>query len=120
MKKIKSIIIGILVIIGGLFVLGLGIGSVGFVPDNAIVYVDTQSNLYYSPLSLTQEMINDLDLKQSTFGEAKDLGYEMNDECYEYGYFMQEGRSLTGSFLEKIGILSAQMERVDANGNWLY
>jgi hypothetical protein len=111
-----KLILIIVVLLG----IGLTFGSVGFVPDNAIVYVDTNTKEFYSPLSLSQEKVTNLGLKKSTFGQAETLGYQINEDDKQNEYFQQEGRSLTGIFLEKIGILPHLRDRVDSEGNWLY
>lgn len=120
MKNLKlilkySISIFIIVFIGGFF-----IGSVGLVPDNAIVYVNEKTNEFYSPLSLDQSKVTELNLKSSSFKNATTYGYKMNEDDKQNGYFQQEGRSLTGKFLETVGILPKLKDRVDSKGNWLY
>ena len=116
MKLIKYLIaIFLLVFVGGFF-----IGTVGSVPSNAIVYVNEKTNEFYSPLSLSQSKVTELNLKHSTFANAKTYGYKMNEDDKQNGYFQQEGRSLTGTFLEKVGLLPKLQDRVDSQGNWLY
>jgi len=109
MKIIKYLIgIFLLVFVGGFF-----ISTVGLVPDNAIVYVNVNTNEFYSPLSLDQNKVTELNLKRSSFRNAKTYGYKMNEDDKQNGYFQQEGRSLTGTLLETIGLLPKL-------GNWLY
>ena len=120
MEKIKKYTLNLIIAIVALLGLGLTIGSMGTIPDNAIVYVDTNTNVFYSPLSLTQEKVTALDLKENTLRNAKTLGYIMDEGDKQNGYFYQNGRSLTGIILEKLGILPKLKGRVDSNGNWLY
>lgn len=103
-----------------LFAVGFATGSVGPISDNAIVYVDEKTDTYYSPLSLDQNKVNSLSLKRSTLKTVRTLGYKMNEEDKQNGYFQQEGRSLSGMFLEKIGILPKLKDRVAPNGDWWY
>lgn len=120
MKKIVkyslTVIIAVVVLLG----IGLTIGSTGIIPDNAIVYADTNKNVFYSPLSLTQDKVTALGLKKSTIKNAEELGYKMDEGDKQNRYFQQDGRSLTGSILERVGILPKLKDRVDSNGNWLY
>jgi len=120
LEKIKKYTLNLIIAIVALLGLGLTIGSMGTIPDNAIVYVDTNTNVFYSPLSLTQEKVTALDLKENTLRNAKTLGYIMDEGDKQNGYFYQNGRSLTGIILEKLGILPKLKGRVDSNGNWLY
>ena len=119
-EKILQVLFGLMLILIIIFVGGFFIGTVGFVSDNATVYVDEKTNTFYSPLSLTQEKVTELNLKSTTFRVAKGLGFEMDEDDKQNGYFQQEGRSLTGIFLEKIGILPKLMPRCNEDGSWNY
>ena len=119
-SKILQALFALLTVFIIIFVGGFFIGSVGFVSDNATVYVDETTNLFYSPLGLTQEKVTELNLKYTTFRIAKESGYEMNEEDKQNAYFQQEGRSLTGKFLEKIGIFPKLMPRCNEDGSWNY
>ena len=120
MDKLKSIIKYSVIIFFVLFIGGFVIGSVGSVPKNATVYVDEKTNEFYSPLSLSQGKVTELSLKSSTLVNAELYGYKMNEGDKQNGYFQQEGRSLSGMLLEKIGVLPKLRDRVDSNGDWLY
>jgi len=69
----RIIVYGVTLVALLMALLGLGftIGSVGFVPDHAIVYIDAKAMVYYSPINLTAEKAASLGLKKSTFGQAK-------------------------------------------------
>lgn len=118
MKNWKSIIKYSVIIFFVLFIGGFVIGSVGPIPSNAIVYIDEKSNTYYSPLSLDQNKVTELNLKRATLKTTH--GSEPNEDDKQNGYFQQEGRSLSGMLLEKIGVLPKLRDRVDSNGDWLY
>lgn len=120
MKKVLKCLTTLVIILVILFIGGFFIGTTGIFPDYATVYVDEKANEFYSPLSLSQEKVTELNLKTSTFQVAMDLGYKMNEEDKQNEYFQQEGRSLSGMFLENIGILPKLRDRVDGNGNWRY
>lgn len=113
---LKIFVFIILVLLG----LGLGIESVGYVPDYAIVYLNKNTNEYYSPLILTQEIIDEIGLEKSTLKKANELGFTMSEVDYENDHFHQKGRSLTGKIFEDMGVLPEFKDRVDNEGNWRY
>lgn len=96
MKKIMKYTLTLIIVIIVLLGVGFTIGSVGSIPDNAIVYADTNTKIFYSPLSLTQEKVTALSLKKSTIKEAEAMGYKRDEEDKQNGYYQQDGRSLTG------------------------
>lgn len=120
MKKTLKSILGVsigLIIVGSLIFLGCG--TVTLIPDRAIVYLDTNKKIYYSPLGLTQQEINTSGLKKSTLKEAKNLDYKMSEEDNRNEYFIQDEISGFDSILALIGI-HKPLHEVDADGNWLY
>jgi len=120
MDKLKNIIKYSVIILFVLFIGGFITGSVGSVPKNATVYVDEKTNEFYSPLSLSQDKVTELKLKSSSLKNAELYGYKMNEDDKQNGYFQQEGRSLSGKLLEKVGVLPTLRDRVDSNGDWRY
>ena len=118
--KLLQVLLGLMLILLIIFVGGFFIGTVGLVPGYAAVYVDENTNIFYSPLSLTQEKVTELNLKSSTFQVVTTLGYKMNEEDKQNEYFQQEGRSLTGTFLERVGILPKLKPRCNYDGSWNY
>lgn len=117
MKRVVKYSILVLVL---LFAAGFATGSVGPISDNAIVYIDEKTDTYYSPLSLDQSRVTELDLKHATLKTAQTFGYKANEEDKQNGYFQQEGRSLSGKLLERIGILPKLADRIGPDGNWRY
>ncbi len=102
-----------------LFILSLSFSITEMVPDHAIVYIDTKANIYYTPLSLTQEKINELGLRKSTLSEVHALeGYKPNPEDRDDGNFIQRDISIFRYILENIGILRDPGDIVDTEGNW--
>jgi hypothetical protein len=57
-------------------------------------------------------------IAQST--EARKLRYNPERKCRDSGSFNQDGRSLTGMLLKKIGILSPITTRCNEDGSWNY
>jgi hypothetical protein len=50
--------------------------------------------------------------------ELYELKLRPDPNCRDGGGFMMEGRSLTGSILEQVGILPKQYSRWNADGSW--
>jgi hypothetical protein len=94
---------------GFLFFVGLGIGSIDPMPGYAVVFLDDISKTYIA-LPCIEEWrsrpSNTIDLvRRSTASEAARLKYEPDKNCRETGAFVDDGRSLTGLLLVKLGIL---------------
>ncbi|NGZ97288.1 MAG: hypothetical protein CV089_14420 [Nitrospira sp. WS110] len=86
-----------------LFFLGLGIKTSVVMPEHAIVLVDSAKRVYLAPRCVLETQIG---LTRTTIGEARQAGLKPDPVCRDTGAFTQEGRSLSGILLEKIGILS--------------
>lgn len=111
-----------------LFLGGFSVDSLIRMPPYALVLVDT-NGYYYSPPCLMEEGFTSI-RKISAFAEAE--GYEVSwkselregqspgQDCKGSRYLMQEGRSLSGEFLEMIGLLDPLPSRWNANGTWNY
>jgi hypothetical protein len=107
---------GLTSLIGGpifLLFLGFGIGSSVGAPEYALVAVDPDQKLYFAPSCLPLHT-----LSQITLGAARKLGFEPDAECRDEGGFVQEVRSLSGQFLEKLGILHPLNSRWNSDGSW--
>ena len=107
-------------LLGILFILGFGVGSFKFAPDNACVLVVDETRKFYP---CVDEYFKFMDIykyeyKKTTYKEAKKSGYIIDRDVKEQGYFMQEGRSLSGKLLQKIGILSPIKSKWNPDGSW--
>lgn len=107
-----------LYIIALIFFLGFGIGSSKTMPDNAIVYVDKSKKIYIGVPSVSSYL--NKNIVKKTAKDARQLGYNPDEESKNNGDFTQEDRSLSGKLLEKIGILSPIPPRWNQNGTWNY
>jgi hypothetical protein len=96
--------------------IGLGIGSSKEMPDNAQVYVNDAAKTYLAPPCIKTAM----GLRIITADEARTLGYRPDDKCRNEGAFMQDDRSLTGLFLQTVGILKPIPSRWNEDGSWNY
>ena len=110
--------VGLLVVIAALFVFGFQVGSLNTIPGHALVIVDAVSKTYYAPICL--ESIDRRSQSVVSCEKAKDLGFSPDPECREIGAFVQEGRSLSGSLLEKLGLLDPIESRWNDDGTWRY
>lgn len=120
-----TLIIGIPFI---LLIIGFGIETTNTCPDHALVLVDEKSKEYYAPPCLIEsgydsvdeieEFAQIVDMVVMTKGEAKKNKYSSNRDCADENGFIEEGRSLSGSLLEKIGILPKQNSRWNDDGTW--
>lgn len=117
-KKFRGIATTILILVALIGGFLLTLETVGFVPDNAIVFIDSETATYYSPHTMTQELADELGVYQSTLGDAEKFGFDMSEEDRANGYFTVEGRVI-GNILRDIGLLPSN-DRIDSEGNWLY
>ena len=109
--KVALILLGL-----GLF-LGLGIGSDRSMPRNAVVYLDHNSRQYIAPPCAEAREYARL-LATSNASEAYLLRYAPEPECRDDGSFIQDDRSLTGSLLQKVGVLGPIRSRWNPDGAW--
>lgn len=113
MKKALTVICIFL----GLLYLGFGLRTIRTIPKNAIVYVDDSKKVYYGLPSLPQDKAS---LRRTTIGEAYNRKYKPDEISRNNGDFMQEGRSVSGSLLEKVGIFPKLESRWNTDGSWKY
>lgn len=122
-KDILAVLVGLVIFIG-LF------GSVYYVklsaPDNAVVYVDQEKQVYYAPPYIDNVIkplkgnspIDVTKLTASTLKEVRDLNYTPDPVSQEKGYFVQEYRSFTSYLLEKFGLTKPLKTRWTKDGAW--
>jgi hypothetical protein len=103
-------------LIGVLLMIGLGIGSSKGMPDYAKVYVNDTAKTYLAPPCTK----NNSQFRLVIAGEARTLGYKPDEKCRDEGAFMQDDRSLTGTFLQTIGVLKPIPSRWNEDGSWNY
>ncbi len=119
-KDIIAIIVGLIisiVLFGSIYTVKIS------APDNAVVYVDQETEIYYAPPYIDnapdgQTGINTNNLKAFTLNEVRELNYTPDKNSVERGYFKQQYRSLTSYLLEKIGLRKPLPTRWTPNGEW--
>jgi hypothetical protein len=128
LQKLKLILLGIVLIPLFLLFIGFGLETTLTTPDHSYVLVDKSSNEYYSPPCIMSSgyddanriyefaEINSLEVVEKI--HANDKNYKPNPECRDNQGFIQEGRSMSGSFLEKLGILPELESRWNDDGSW--
>jgi hypothetical protein len=116
LKRIIFVIKFMGALIGILLLIGLAIGSSKTIPNNAKVYVNDQEKTYLAPSCTTTSP----SFRGMTAGEARKLGYEPDKKCRDGGAFVQDDRSLTGMFLQTIGVLKPMPSRWNEDGSWNY
>ncbi len=84
-------------------------------PDYAIVRLDDQSRTYLSPACAAREQKA---YRETRAGEARRLKYEPDKKCQEEGGFRQEGRSISGNLLTRMGMLPPLPSRWNPDGTW--
>ncbi|MBI4795579.1 MAG: hypothetical protein HY790_07035 [Deltaproteobacteria bacterium] len=84
-------------------------------PDHAIVLLDDQSHTYLSPACASREK---KEYRVSRAAEARKLKYEPDQKCGGETGFTQDGRSITGNFLERMGMLPPLPSRWNPDGTW--
>jgi hypothetical protein len=84
-------------------------------PDQALVLLDDQHQTYLSPPCAAQEK---KEYRPARAGEARKLKYAPDPKCGGEGGFTQHGRSITGNFLERMGLLPALPSRWNPDGTW--
>lgn len=110
----KDVGFGILATGGAILLLGFGIGSTIVMPKNAIVYLDMTESTYLSPPCVADSRRYEI----STAAEAYSLSFRPDAKCRNAGGFVQDGRSLSGEALERIGLLPPLKRRWNADGTW--
>jgi hypothetical protein len=89
--------------------IGFGIGSTDPMPYYAVGFLD-DTNKTFVALPCVDEWrsrpTQTIDVvRRGTAGEAYKLGYKMDSECREAGGYSEDGRSLTGLMLVRLGVL---------------
>lgn len=116
--KIKEVLQTIGAGIFGISVIALGIGFGGstamVMPDYAYVYVDVDTMHYFAPFCVPPEA----DWDYMTAREARMLKFTPDPDCRDQGFFVQDGRTIIGSYLERWGMLPETKLRWDEDGSW--
>jgi len=84
-------------------------------PDHAIVLLDDQNHTYLSPACAAKEK---KEYRVSKAAAARKLKYEPDKNCRDQGGFTQDGRSVSGNFCEKMGLLPPWPSRWNPDGTW--
>jgi len=105
MKFVK----GALGIAAVLIVAGLGIGTIDSMPPYAVVFLDDTSKTFIALPCIEEwrsRQTKTVDFVwRGTAGDARRLGYEIDLACRDAGGYSEDGRSLTGIILVKLGVL---------------
>ena len=109
-KGLQAVVTGIVF----LFLIGLGISSTKTMPKNTIILLDHTNKQFLAPACVLDPSYYSV----ATVHEAHELNYHANPNCRDQGAFGQEGRSLSGIMLEKLGLLSPLQSRWNADGSW--
>ena len=93
-----------------LLILGQSITSLEIIPSYALVFIDDSSKTYIALPCIDEwqhrsTQVVDI-VRRGTVGDAVKLGYKPDEGCRQAGGFREDGRSLSGRILERIGILS--------------
>lgn len=112
-SKIVQILlsIGFLPIV--LLVLGFGIGTSTVMPNSAQMYVNHADRQFYAPICDGPKS----GFQLATYGDVRGKDYE-HIRCSDENIFLQEKRSLSGRFLEGLGVLSPFPSRWNEDGTW--
>ncbi|MFI5354734.1 MAG: hypothetical protein ACHQX0_03915 [Desulfobaccales bacterium] len=84
-------------------------------PDNAIVFLDDANRTYLSPGCARQE---EKSYRQARAAETQQLKYEPDKRCGGAAGFSQDARSLSGRFMERLGMLPPLPSRWNPDGTW--
>jgi hypothetical protein len=107
----------LLVIVLCMFAAGFFLENVTPVPDAAWVYVDTRG-VCYPPTYLRDSGQDAAGLLLTTVGEAKKMKCVPDPRAKSMGYFRQPARSMSGSFLQGLGLLPPLQSRWNRDGTW--
>jgi hypothetical protein len=105
--KFPSVALATLVAIA---MIGFSIGSIDLMPPYAVVFLD-DTNKTFIALPCIDEWrsrpTQTVDLvRRGTAAEAGKLGYKVDAKCRDAGGYSEDGRSLTGLVLVRLGVLS--------------
>ena len=84
-------------------------------PDNAVVLLDEQTQTYFSPACAKREK---REYRQATAAEARKLNYTADKKCQDAKGFSQDGRSLSGNLMARLGMLPPLPSRWNPDGTW--
>jgi hypothetical protein len=106
MKKFITAALGIAALLIGL---GIAIGSSDYMPSYAVVFLDDATKTYIA-LPCVEEWrsrpTRQVDIiRRGTAGEARQLGYKVDEKCRDAGGYIEDGRSLAGLILVWLGVL---------------
>jgi hypothetical protein len=141
MKRVFRVLGTVLVTVVLLAMIGLGIGTMQPMPDNAVVLLDPLEETYIAPpcLDISEEQeaeFSRLTADVSTFEDAIGVFEDMtglryadaarayrlefrpDPDCRDQGAFTSDGRSLTGLVLQHLGILREKPRRWTDDGGW--
>lgn len=99
---------------GFVFAAGFGIGSDRTTPANAIVYLDLDHRTYFAPPCVNGSM----NFMPGTARDAYAQKFSPDPACRDSGAFLSEDRSLSGQFLETLGLLTPKPSRWNPDGSW--
>ncbi len=120
-------------ILAGLFLISLGIETVIDTPPHAVMYVHRKTGHYVSPPCLKELELERGDYRMTTRAELHKIWEEdtaagrvadkarrvfPDKRCSQMSGHSQEGRSLGGLILERVGLLWPLHSRWDEDGNW--
>ncbi len=101
-------------VVAAFFALGFGIGSSQSMPRNAVVLLDHRGRTYLAPPCVRDSR----GYEEAIAAQAYEIGYRPEPECRDQGRYLQDGRSLSGLLLEKIGVLRPLTSRWNPDGTW--
>ena len=87
------------------------------IPDNAVVVITLEDNLYHS-IHFDYLCLANKTAKTTTLKEAVEKGYKPDPHCQSLGYFRGNTRFLFHHILSKLGV--GVDSRWDKYGNWLW
>lgn len=103
----------------GVAVIGFAIGTVETPPPYALVLVNAGAGEYAPPPFIDENpSLRSLFTSVTTYAQAREVGYKLQQDCVRQRCWAHDGRSLTGSALEKIGILPHSPKRWNDDGTW--
>jgi hypothetical protein len=115
MKKLVALLLWLAGGVCALVLLGFGIGSSIGMPDHAVVIVDADRKLYLAPPCVSEGMRY---FPRLTIAQARKLGFQPEPSCRDQEGFVQEARSLSGIWFERLGLLNPLPSRWNADGTW--
>lgn len=98
------------------FLAGFYIVPTRSLPDNAIVFLDDQSKTYFSPPCAKNA--GEKSLRAATAAEVRRLKYQPDQKCGGDAGFRQDGRSMSGNLIERLGMLPPLPSRWNKDGTW--